>query len=94
MLDEASADGCSGIVDENPDAGVIAQPRLYRCKLGRLRKISLDDVDRNASFLTEPGSQCLHSCHVTGNQHEVVSAAGEPFGIGSSDARGGAGDED
>ncbi len=68
--------------------------RLYRCKLGRLRKISLDDVDRHAIFLTQTGRQSLHSCLVTGNQHEVVPAAREALGIGGSDAGGGAGDED
>jgi hypothetical protein len=93
LLDEASADRRSGIVDEDPDAGVVAQPRLDRCKLVGLGEVGLDDVDRHASFHAD-GRQGLHSCHVTGNQHEVVPAAREALGIGGSDAGGGAGDED
>ena len=94
LIDEASAVGRSGIVDEDPDASIVAQPRLHRCKLGRLGKIGADDIDRHAGFLTETGLQRLHSSHVTGNQHEVVPAAREALGIGGSDAGGGAGNED
>jgi hypothetical protein len=34
LLDESSADGRAGVVDEDPDAGVVAQPGLYTCLTG------------------------------------------------------------
>ncbi len=94
LLDEAAADAGSGVVDQNPDAGVVAQPRLDGGELGGLRQIRLKDVDRYAGFLTQTGSHSLHPHLVTGDQHKVMAAARETVGINRTNSGRCAGDED
>lgn len=94
LLDEAFANGRSGIVDEYPDAGIVAQPGFHRRQVGRLRKVGLKDVDRYAMVLMQTGTENFHSRRVPGNEHQIMPASREALGIGGADAGGGAGNED
>ncbi len=81
-------------VDEDPDAGVIAQTRLDGGQLAGLCEVGLEDIDGDSMGLAQTSRQGVQSRLVAGDQHEVMAALREALGVGGADAGGGAGDED
>jgi hypothetical protein len=94
LLVEFTSKSGTGIVDQYADLVVVAQARLDLCQIVPTGEISGKNVDGDAGISAKPGGQSFHSRAVAGDQNQIVAAPGQAIGIGCSDARRGAGDED
>ena len=81
--DEGRDQADAGVVDERRDRGVLAQPRVDRRQV--TREVGLDDLG--------VGEALAHRVAAAGDEHEVMPAGGELFGVGGADATRRAGDE-
>src|SRR5207253_7046411 len=70
-----------------------AQASLDRGQIADLGQVSLENINGDVVFLTQPRCKSIQPLFVAGNQYEVVPALCKALGIGSADASGGAGNE-
>ena len=82
-----------GVVDQHAYTRVFTQPRFDPSKGIGLGEVGDQHLDGNGEVLAQAGSQRLQARLVAGDQHQVVTALGEAFGIGGADTAGGTGDE-
>ena len=87
LVNEVAGLGGACIVDEDSDAGVTAQTGLDGGQIVRLGEIGGENIDRDLVLFAQPSGKGFQSCFVAGNQHEVVAAACETFGVDGADAR-------
>ncbi|MNN54466.1 hypothetical protein D3C81_1692830 [compost metagenome] len=94
LVGEAAGLGHARVVDQDADAGIVAQAGFHVGQIGALGEVGRQDVYRDPSVLAQAGGQGFQARRVARDQHQVVAAAGEAFGVDGADAAGGAGDED
>ena len=94
VVEEALLETEAGVVDQQLDGALgVAQPRLDGGELRAVDEVGDEDLDGDAVRRPQLLGHDLEPRAVTGDEHEVVSAAGEPVGEGESDASGRAGHE-
>ena len=81
------------VIDEHADAGVIAQTCFDGGHVIVAGQVSLQHIDGDAVLFTQTGRENVHARLVTGDQHQIVTAACETIGVHSADAGGCASDE-
>ncbi len=81
------------VIDQDADTGVLSQTSFQRSEVGGLCQVGLKHLHGHAVFLAQLCSQCFQARVVARHQHQVMATAGEALGIGSTDAGGGASDQ-
>ena len=84
---------CSGIVHQQPDALVVAEPRLDTREICRDGQVGGQHIDRNRGLGAQARGQCFHAIRVACHQDEIMATMGQTVGVGGADAGRGAGDQ-
>ena len=94
MLGEAAGLGDASVVDQDADAGIVAQSGFNGSQVAALGEVGRKNVDGNAGVVALALGQCVQPPLVARDQYQIVAAASKTFGLNGTDAAGGAGDED
>ena len=94
VVEEGAPQPEAGVVDEQVDrAQVVLEAGAHPAGRRAVGEVGDEHLDRHAVALPQPARELLEAGPVAGDEHEVGALAGEAFGEGPADARGGAGDE-
>ena len=83
----------AGVVDQQRDAGVLAQSAFYQGALGGVAEVGSKGIDALSGLRRQAQGQRAEPCSIPRNKDEVVAAAGQALGVEGANAGGGAGDQ-
>jgi hypothetical protein len=93
LLEEVPGLRDAGVVDEDLDAGVVAQPRLHGCEVGLRSQIGLKHIDLDTIGVPQACGRGIEAGFVARHQHEIMATPGEAVRVDGTDAAGCPGDE-
>jgi hypothetical protein len=83
----------AGVVDQNADAVVLAQPPLDTPQVGLVGQVGLHDVHAHARLAAQAIGELLHAGDIARHQNNVMATAGETVGVNGANAGRSAGDK-
>lgn len=93
LLDKAARLRGAGVIDEDANAGVIAQACFHARQIAKLGQVRLKNIDGNVVFAAQPVCQCLQTPMVASDQDQIVPTLGETLGVNRADVGGSASDQ-